>query len=297
MPLENNNADPGLDNPEIPEYRAGNDGGGGSTDVDTSVEDQARALGWVPENEYTGKAPWADADEFLEVHGRNNGALRKALEKQSQQIAQLEKAMQGMDATHKRIFDLQIKKQKEEFDQQLAFLKAQKKEALRAGEHETAADIDDQIDTLRERGPELPEVPESTPASKPAVQQDWRQNKILADWADRNPWFEKDEDMSAYAGAIGQKLRADNPTMPFTELLEEVSGRVRKAFPQKFTARRASPVEEPTPGATSGAATRGTYASLPRDAKQACDEAVADGQLTQKQWVELYYGYEDRRKR
>ena len=297
MPLNNETDDPGLDNPDIQDYRATEDIVSPSdADIDSSVEDQARALGWVPEEDYTGKAPWAAADEFLELHARNNGALKKALERQSKDIADLKKAMQGMDAAHKRIFDLQIKKQREEFDQQIAFLRAQKKEALRAGEHETAADIDDQIDTLRERGPELPEVPESTTPSKPAPG-DWRKNPVMVDWASRNPWFEQDEDMSAYAGGMGQQIRANNPAMPFVDLLEEVTKRVKRAFPHKFT-RRTSPVEETTPGATGGTAARGgTYASLPRDAKQMCDEAVADGGITQKQWVELYYGYEDRRKR
>lgn len=296
MPLENDAPDTELDNPDIQDYVPDNtESGKTPADGETSVEDQARALGWVPEDEYTGRGRWVDAEKFID--DRRNSVTKKTLDRQAQEIAELKKQVAGMGTAHQRIFDLQVKKLKEEHEQQLAFLKLQKREALRAGEHEQAADIDDQIDKLRENGPELPEVPESTPANKPAGQQDWRQNKILVEWAERHPWFEKDEDMSAYAGGIGQKIRAENPTMPFTELLEEVAGRVRKAFPHKFTTRRTSPVEETTPGATSGAAARGTYASLPADAKRMCDETVSEGHVTQKQWVELYYGYDDRRKR
>ena len=295
MAVENETPETPLDTEDIQDYRAnetveGTPGGG-----DSSVEDQARALGWVPEDEYTGKAPWANAETFLDIHSRNNGVLKKALERQAKQLADLQKQMQSMDAANKRIFDLQIKKQKEEFDQQIAFLKAQKREALRAGEHDQAADIDDQIDTLRERGPELPEAPESkqTPEADPDA---WRKNPVMAEWAERNPWFTKDRHMTALAGGLGQQLRAENPKMPFDELLEEVTRQVKAAFPHKFT-RRSSPVEETTPGATNGSASKGTYGALPKDAKQMCDEAVAEGGITQKQWVELYYGYEDRRKR
>jgi hypothetical protein len=286
-----------LDNPDIPEYRSAEDHPE-PTDTDGGVEEQARALGWKPEDEFRGdKSKWTDAEAFLEVHGRNNGALRNALAQQAKDLAELKEQMRGMDSAHRKIFDMQIKKQKEEFDQQVAFLKAQKREALRSGEHETASDIDEQLDSLRERGPELPEAPQ-TQSVTPGLQPNWRDNKILSAWADRNSWFDKDEDMSAYAGAIGQQLRAQNPAMPFSGLLEEVTVRVRKAFPQKFTATRRSPVEGATPGATAAATGTRTYAGLPRDAKAACDEAVAEGNgMTQKQWVELYYGYEEHRRK
>lgn len=283
-----------VDTLDIPEYRSAEDrtdpaNAGGDT------EEQARALGWKPQDEFEGNPEkWTDAESFLEVHSKNNGVLRKALASQAKQLEALQRQMQGMDAAHRKIFDMQIKKQKEEFDQQIAFLKAQKREALRSGEHEAAADIDEQIDSLREKGPDLPDAPKTQPQQQT---QDWRKNPVMMDWASRNPWFEKDEDMSAYAGGIGQAIRSANPQMDFKDLLEEVSVRVRKAFPQKFTASRRTPVESATPGATSAASGSRSYASLPKDAKTACDEAVADGQLTQKEWVELYYGYDDRRKR
>lgn len=284
-----------LDNPEIPEYLPQ----GEVADPQDGVEDQARALGWKPEDEFTGdKAKWTDAAKFVEVHGRNNGALRKALDRQADELADLRRQMQGMDAAHKKIFALQIKKQKDEFDGQVAFLKAQKREALRQGEHETASDLDEQLDSLRERGPDLPETPTAQTSNvTPGLPTHWRNNKVLSDWADRNAWFDKDEDLSTYAGGIGQQLRAQNPAMPFDTLLEEVTTRVHKAFPHKFAATRRNPVEASTPGGA-GSGTGKTYASLPRDAKAACDEAVSEGNgMTQKLWVELYYGYDDRRKR
>jgi hypothetical protein len=293
MQLDNETSQESIDNPDTPEYRAVEDDADLPNAGGDDSEAQARALGWVPEEEYTGNpAKWADADTFLEVHSRNNGALRKALAAQTKRLDEVERMAKGLDAAHRKIFDMQLKKQKEEFDGQVAFLKAQKLEALRSGEHEEAADLDERIDALRERGPDLPDIPQET--QRPA---DWRQNKTMVAWAERNTWFEKDEDMSAFAGGIGQKIRSDNPSLPFDELLEQVTVRVRKAFPHKFAGNRRNPVEGGTPGETRAAATGKTYASLPSDAKKACDEAVSDGGLTQKQWVELYYGYDDRRKK
>jgi hypothetical protein len=282
-----------LDNEEIPEYRPDNTGAEPIVDDAGSVEDQARALGWKPEAEFKGDAAkWTDADAFLEVHGRNNGALRSAVDRQAKELADLKKQMQGMDAAHKRIFDMQIKKQREEFDQQVAFLKAQRREALREGQHDTALDIEDQIDDLQKKGPELPDAPQKTQVP----QQNWQENPVMVEWATRNVWFAKDRAMTVYAADVGAEVRKDNPNMAFPDLLAEVSKQVRAEFPHKFTAARRSPVEGGTPGATSAAAGAKTYASMPKAAKEACDEAVADG-MKQADWVALYYGYDDRRRK
>jgi hypothetical protein len=296
MQIENEDSSDVLDNQDIPEYSSEGNDSVSHTESAQEVEEQARMLGWVSEDEYKGDPQrWADASSFLELHSRNNSVLRKALAKQSKDLEELKNQMRGMDSAHRQIFEIQIKKQKEEHEQQISFLKAQKREALRSGEHETAADIDEQLDTLRERGPNLPEAPAPKQAHDP---NEWKKNPTMVAWAERNPWFDKDEDMSLYAGGIGQKIRVDNPNMPFSELLEEVTVRVRKAFPAKFAGGRRSPVEGTTTGETRAATSGRTYESLPRDAKAACDEALSDNPgLTKKQWVELYYGYDDRRKR
>jgi len=295
MPANAEIATETLDGDGIPEYRPDNVDVEDPTGDDGSVEEQARALGWKPEDEFKGdKAKWTDADSFLEKHSRNNGALRASNAALARDMAELKAQMRGMDAAHKKIFEIQIKKQKDEFDQQVAFLKAQKREALRSGEHETAADIDEQLDGLRERGPELPDLPETTPKNIAPVQ--WRTNADMVEWAKGQPWFDVDDDMTLLAGTLGKTIREANPAMPFPKLLDQVAERVRKAFPHKFATRR-NPVEGATPGASSAVSSGKSYASLPKDAKAACDEAVADGGLTQKQWVDLYYGYDDRRKR
>lgn len=283
-----------VDTPENQEYVADNPGG----DDSSSSEDQARALGWKPQDEYTGRPEkWTDADAFLEVHGKNNGALRRALDAQAKELNDLRKQMSGLSAANQRIFDLQIKKATEEHNQQIAFLKAQSKEARLAGDFETAEELHDQLEAVQKQGPDLPEVSEKP---QPKQQPHWRDDPILAQWADENPWFEKDDDLNMFAGAKGMRLRQENPNMPFKDLLEEVAIAVKKTFPFKFatSARPINRVEGATPGTTNAAAAKNTYASLPKDAKAMCDEDVAAGNVkSQKDWVELYYSYDDRRKK
>lgn len=287
MELEND-----VDNLEIPDYIPPNS----DAESDTAIQDQARALGWKPENEYTGNPEkWTDAENFLEVHGKNNGALRKALDKQAAELAEIKKQMQGMDSVHKKMFDLQIKKQKEEFDQQIAFLKSQRSEARKVGDFELAEELDSQLEEVRTKGPDLPDIAEAPKNNQQP--QNWRDNPVLASWADKNPWFEKDEDMSAYAAGIGPQIRAKNPAMSFEDLLAEVEAKVRKTFPDRFRSSENRPgkVEGATPGATAGSKAR-TYASLSKDEKAFCDEAVAEG-MKQSEWIASYFEYEDRRKK
>lgn len=273
-----------LDNEEIPDYIA-------TADSSESFEEQAKALGWKPEDEYTGKpGNWTDAEKFLAIHGKNNGALKKALEKQATELAELKKQMSGLDAAHRKMFDIQLKKAKDEHEQQLSFLKAQRKEAVRNGEFEAVDELDTQIEVAKTRGPDIPET--TQPA---ASQQDWRENPVMISWVAKNDWFNKDEDMSMFAGNLGPQIRAQNPTITFEELLNKVAERVKKAFPHKFSSGEDRPnkVEGSTP-AGQGRNEKGTYASLSKDEKQACDEAVENG-MTQKKWLELFNGYENRR--
>ena len=287
-----------IDTEENAEY-VPNNADGESENSSDGVEEQARALGWMPQEEYSGRPEkWTDAEAFLEVHGKNNGALRRALDKQAKELEEVKRQMKGLDSSHKRIFDLQIKKAQEEHDQQIAFLKAQKREARRSGDFETADELEDQLEAAQKKGPELPEVTEVQNAK---TTPHWRDDPVLAKWADKNPWFEKDEDLNTYAGAMGIRLRQAHPGMDFAELLDKVTERAKKAFPAKFDDARGggtlNRVEGATPGTTSGAAARNTYAVLPKEAKAMCDEDVAAGNMTQKAWVELYFGYDDRRKK
>src|ERR1700677_3443164 len=132
-----------VDNDDIPVYRSAEDHADPTTAAGDDVEEQARALGWKPEEEFEGNpGKWTDAESFLELHSKNNGALRKAVAAQAKKLEEFEKQMSSMDAAHKKIFDIQLRKQKDEFDQQVAFHKTQKRDRLRSGARATAADTE-----------------------------------------------------------------------------------------------------------------------------------------------------------
>lgn len=294
MPGENNES---VDNEQNFEY-VGNDAVRNDASVDNAAESEALAMGWKPLAEFKGDPDkWTDAETYVESHSRHNGVLKKANEKILKELDEVKSQMKNLDAAHKSIFDMQMKKAKEEFEQSLAYLKAQKREARRTGDLDTADELDEQIDSLKERGPETPVEPAQTAAN----QQDpnaWRQNPILAEWADRNAWFTKDKAMTAYAVTISQELRQSQPKMSFEDILQTTTHEVRKEFAHKFTSRR-NPVEGGTvpSSSTTAPGTRRSYATLPAEAKRQCDQDVGAKLLTKDQWVDMYYSYDDRRKK
>ena len=64
------------------------------------------------------------------------------------------------------------------------------------------------------------------------------------DWASKNEWFGQDQIMTVSAIAIDGQLKEEgfNPTDP--EFYNEIDRRMKETFPHKFTAQKATPVEE-----------------------------------------------------
>ena len=64
------------------------------------------------------------------------------------------------------------------------------------------------------------------------------------DWASKNEWFGQDQIMTVSALAIDGQLKEEgfNPTDP--EFYNEIDRRMKETFPHKFTAQKATPVEE-----------------------------------------------------
>lgn len=281
-----------------------NDGGGeyvadegDNSSQSTEVEAQATSLGWKPLEDYKGDPDkWADAETFLQVHSRNNGALKDANKRQAAEMAALRRQMEGLTVAHQKMFEMQVKKMSEEHQQQLNFLKAQKRNALTEGDHVTASDIDEQIDTLKAAGPEIPDVPvvESKKANDAEA---WMQLPEVIDFTERNPWINTDEDMATYAVAKGAQIRKSSPGLDNTEFLAQVEQATRKAFPHKFQTRR-QPVEGGQRGGEGGISSggKGTYAAMPKEAREACDEFVSDKTGTRDEYVKMYFDYDNKRK-
>ena len=86
------------------------------------------------------------------------------------------------------------------------------------------------------------------PTQQQRQQQPQQQQPVVdpkaEDWASKNEWFGQDQIMTVSALAIDGQLKEEgfNPTDP--EFYNEIDRRMKETFPHKFTAQKATPVEE-----------------------------------------------------
>ncbi len=228
------------------------------------LEEEARAEGWVPEDEYTGdKNKWIDAKEFL-----NRGPLFKKIDSVTRDNKALRQAIADMQDLHKKDREVQYKKA-------LAEVRAEKKAALLEGDADAVIDADEKIEMLRDAQKEsTPRVPEAAEAHPEFV-----------NWVGRNAWYENNRGMRAFADAVGIEFR--NQGMTPNEVLKAVEKEVRKEFPNRFTnpnQNKPNPVE----GSNSSKTGSGSSKEYPLtdQERKAMNNFVRLGVMTKEQYIE-----------
>jgi len=229
----------------------------------TETELKAMDAGWVPEDEWTGeKDAWRPAKEFLD-----RGELFKKIDDQNRTVKELRKALEEMKQHHSSVRETEYKRA-------LETLKAERKDALAAGDADQVVEIEDQIDLIKEEQQKLKQAPKS--------QEDTPQlNPEFVAWVDKNRWYETNEPMRAYADALGRSLtlRGYSPS----QVLEEVSKQVKTEFPQKF---RNSNRDKP--GTVEGSSAKGgkndTFV-LTDDERRIMNRFVRNNVITEEQYI------------
>lgn len=72
------------------------------------------------------------------------------------------------------------------------------------------------------------------------------------DWASRNPWFGKDEEMTSFAYGLHQKLVNNGIDPTSDEYYQKIDSRLREVFPQNFQKSRKSSTVAPASRSTGG---------------------------------------------
>jgi len=70
------------------------------------------------------------------------------------------------------------------------------------------------------------------------------------DWASRNPWFGKDEEMTSFAYGLHQKLTNNGIDPTSEEYYQKIDSRMREVFPQNFQKSRKSSAVAPASRST-----------------------------------------------
>lgn len=252
----------------------------------SEIEQEAKAQGWAPREEFRGKEDdWVDAETFVRRGKEIMPILRKNNEKLLKELAEAKKAAEEAREAAKEFREYQKElsdRKVKELNLQIEQLKQAKREAISAGDGDRVIAIDDAIDDVKA------EQAAAKEEAKEKIQQNQTQQEFdpsLNVWLGKNEWFGKDSRMTAIANGIGEAIRRENPNLIGEGFLEQLDKELADFFPEKLgKTKRQSPVEG---GGSGGRPFSGkkTYESLPADAKAACDRFVKQGLMTREQYV------------
>src|SRR5437879_4034225 len=218
----------------MPEQQANGAGG---------VEAEASALGWVPQDTFRGDPEkWVDAETFVErgrhvmpILRKNNEKLLADLSSLQGEVARLRAADAAKTTTISDLTKFQAEEVKRQVKAELDTLKFQKREAIKAGDHELAATLEERIDEVKEAA--VTPAPAAAPAAAPTSQPEpWAQA-----FAVDNPWLGKDKRKTALFAAEADELF--HAGMRGAALLEKAKAQMEAVL---------NPPSEPSPSKVEG---------------------------------------------
>lgn len=218
---------------------------------ETKVEEQARSKGWRPQSEWTGDADdWVPAKEFV---GRQS--LFDKIHSLKQDLHMTRKAHE-QELGNIRKYIAQMSDM--EYKRAIADLKAQRRVALREGEIDQAEDIQDQVREMETNREKAKREMEASPQSQ-------QPHPDVVAWREQNPWFDTDAELRDEAESIGTGYALKHPNEQPRKILEYVTERLKKLYPEKFgqkPAPTASKVESGGGGRSTGGASGGKTTAL-----------------------------------
>lgn len=181
------------------------------------IEQEARAAGWVPKDEYHGdEHKWVDAPEFV-----RRGELFDKINRQGSELKEVRKALEALKAHHHTVKETAYK-------EALASLRKEKREAFDDGDADKIIQIEEKIDAVKEdqRQFEAQRQAEATQAARGEAHPEFQA------WTNRNQWYNDSKPMRAFADTLGAELHGQGYSP--AEVLKKVEVEIRKEFPHKF---------------------------------------------------------------
>lgn len=278
------------------------DGGEGAAGPAPEILIEARSMGWSEKERFRGDPNnWVDAEEFVR-RGRevlplikaNNKRLASEVAEAKAEVRNLKSLIDAQTQTVEKIVKNQDTLVQKQVEARLAELRSQKRAAIREGNHDLAADLEEDIDQTREElqaAKSAPPASSPSPSSAPAEQ--------VPPWArqfveDNSDWLMKDKRRTSLFQGIADDL-LESSELRGTELLEEAKRQMEETLSGGKRKPAASKVESGTTNPSgSGSGTSKGFNDLPADAKAACKAQtrlyVGPGKAfkTEKEWQDFF---------
>lgn len=261
-----------------------------TTPRNDDTEAQARAMGWVPKDEFRGPPEkWRDAAEFVKVGEEALPVVRERLRDTTRKLSELERKLNERDQTYaqnltalERMTTVALNRQREQIESSYAAAQraavesgdVQRWEQLRRDEATALSQHDRQAYEAARPVPQQQRQPAPGPAPHEAP--------IVDSWVKQNPWFMRDAEMNEAAQQIHVALRRERPDLPLEQNLAEVQKRIHGRFADRLGI---TPVAPRQPASVEGggrmpvnSVSRGRGASdLPADARAQAEKFIKQG--------------------
>ena len=238
---------------------------------------EAKSEGWRPKDEWKGDPDkWVEAETFVERGEKISGILKSKVDRLEQRLNKAEKANQQFGEYHKKT----IEKERKEYERRITHLESLRSEAIDNGDGQTFTKIDREIGSIKQNMPSPPEEPYSM-------------DPIEAQWLTSNQWYNSDQNMRAYADGVSDVVASEG--YQGQARLDEITRRTKETFPDKFgnpnrdregNTGGGAPVDE-------APAKKASYKNLDKEGKEACDDFVSQGFMTQDEYVKQYFSEEE----
>lgn len=190
-----------------------------------AVAEKARSKGWKPLEEFQGDAAdWIPASEFL---GREK--LYNTIHDLRRQNTRLEKDI----STISKHF---VNMEESAYNRALKELQAKQADAVETQDHAAVKEVTKEIVTL--------ETSHATQKAQTAQTQAG-ESPDFVEWRGQNTWFTEDAEMREDAISYGIGHAAKNPNLSQKEVLDYVSAKIKKSYPEKFQTKKQPQRREP----------------------------------------------------
>lgn len=256
----------------------------------TEIEVKARAMGWKPEAEWKGDPPprgFVDAETFVEAGEKALPVVSAEKNRLQQSNRDLEDEVDALKAEtaalrqgnerFKVFTEKALSRERKEKQDAIGELETVRAKAISESDGETAVAAEKQIRGIEK---EIDAIPDEQEARNPEIDA----------WMADNKWYRDDPETQAVADGLSMALRDERPDLIGTPHLDELTKRVKKAMPHKFTNPRRAEADTVEGGRRTPIDEGShTFENLPADAKAEYQEfADTIPGFTKDAYVEQY---------
>jgi len=164
---------------------------------------------------------------------------REALEAYAKQLVEENQRLTGTVSKNQTTM---LEQAKQTVARELEEAKRKYKEAYEAGDSDALVEAQDAIATAKIRADKVAnfkpaplQTGETTVKvpQQPIETQEVRDERAVS-WADENPWFGSDDEMTAFALGLDSKLKKGGVDPQSDEYYEKINSRMRQVFPDQF---------------------------------------------------------------